>query len=82
MLYCIFFSNSEITQSGHEIEVHFSQTYCVIHDAAMVVSLCLDDQCNCCILFCTHPLNSCVTFSKFLRLYAHWQTQQYLPSPI
>lgn len=22
MLYCIFFSNSEISQSGHEIEVH------------------------------------------------------------
>lgn len=39
MLYCIFFSNSEITQSEHEIEVHFFQTYCVIYDAAIVVSL-------------------------------------------
>lgn len=46
-IYCVFFNNSEITQSEHEIKVIPFALYRVIHNAVMVVTdFALTDQCN------------------------------------
>lgn len=46
-IYCVFFNNSEITQSEHEIQVLPFPLDRVIHNAVMVVTdFGLTDQCN------------------------------------